>query len=305
MAEGLSPAAWSDFYHKVLRPPDDADLRLPAAESDEYKPGCNDAPADDAPGERTIVSSFWSYASVNELKAFVDPRNWGELGSAYWQEMTMLEGPEETSDGYTGVFREVVALPTGPVTVHLAVGYHEDDYGATTTFRETGNITDDVVLDRGYVMVTSRARSPAKPQTFVYATKTIVFREPALNEITDLACDNGWVDLMITMALPPDRRPRARRRRPRRRAAGAKTPDVSPADDETDLDRWAGSVHDLVDRCVETARIGVEGLRTGRFDDSLPDSLLSISDRMVVAVKQGARAWREIIGDLEARDRAP
>ena len=88
---GLTPERWKEFYDNVLK--QDEGLRDHATETDAYKPGCNDAPGDAGPGTPTIVSRFWTNATLDEMRPYVDPLNWEQLGSQYWKEMRPVEGP--------------------------------------------------------------------------------------------------------------------------------------------------------------------------------------------------------------------
>lgn len=289
----LTREDWNEFHRTVLRP---VPVLAELAQDEAIKPGCNDAPFDAGPDTPTIVSRFWTSRSFADLSTFVDPRNWERLGSPYWKQMKAVEGPRFTTDGYTAVFREVVLLPTGPITVYLDVTFRNDDHSALTTFCESFGRNSQVSLDRGHVFATDRTVSPDGTRaTLVYSTKSIVFTDDVLNGLTGLACDNGWVDMMIRMALPPERGPNVAH--DGGHAQGSSTP--------TQLDLWAQSARDLVDRYVATARTGIGALRVGRWDADLLDELLSVGDHTTATVKQAARAWREIVGSLADAGRQP
>jgi hypothetical protein len=291
MAGDLTPDAWRDFHDNVLKQV--GGLRELVTDSDKHKPGCNDAPADAGPGNPTIVSRFWADSPLAELRPFVDPRNWQRLGAQFWKEMTAIEGPVFTTDGYSAVFREVVLLPTGPITVYLDVTFREDEHSSLTTYLEArGRDNEYVTKDRGYVFATDRTVPPMPAQTLVYSTKTIVFADPALNTFTDLACDNGWVELMINMALPAGRRAQLAPRDPAAESAGAAS---APA---SELDGWADAAQHLVSRYVTVTNTSVDALRQGRCDAELVDDILSIGDDITDTATKGARAFREYVGKL-------
>jgi hypothetical protein len=223
------------------------------------------------------------------MRPYVDPLNWPRLGSQYWQEMRPVEGPRTQPDGYDAVFHEVVKLPTGPVSVFLDVTFRRGPNFALTTYSETPGRSSDARFDRGYVFATDATVGPEGKQTLVYSTKSIIFTDDELNGFTDIACDNGWVDLMIRMALPHGR--------------GSVVPDRGNlyAGDgalPSEVDEWADSVRHLIDRCVERTGLTVDAIRHGRFDLELLDELLSVGDDVTASISQGAKAWREVLGQL-------
>jgi hypothetical protein len=285
----LSPERWSEFYTNVLQA--DAGLREHATEHDADKPGCNDAPSDAGPGLPTIVSRFWTSKPLDGLRPYVNPLNWPQLGSEYWQDMSPVEGPTNRPDGYDAVFREVVKLPTGTITVYLDVSFREGPEFALTTYREAPDRPSDARLDRGYVFATNATVGRFANQTLVYSTKSIIFTDDELNGFTDIACDNGWVDLMIHMALPPGRRTEIQPKAVQSQAGVAGRP-------PSEVDLWAHSVNHLVERCVDRTRVAVGAVGHGRIDLELLDELLTAGDDVTASISQGAKAWREVLGKL-------
>jgi hypothetical protein len=255
----LRPEDWEQFYGflKRIEPSLQEDKR--PQENDEFKPGCNDSVAysEDGRDIPTIVSRFWSFASVEALARYVDPRNWPQLGSHYWREMTAVDGPVPVENGYEATFREIVALPTGPITAYLDVTYTSTPEFAALRYSENPSRLQDVRFDRGWVFATSETQSPGNPSTLVHATKSILFADADLNSFTGLACDNGWVDLMIQMAHA-DEAAAAPASVAREEPAPGTRPDA--------ISQWARAAHELVDDNVATARRALDAVRARRVD---------------------------------------
>ena len=172
------------------------------------------------------------------------------------------------------------------------MSYREDEHYALTTYREVPGRNDAVDLDRGHVFATDRTVAPPNSRTLVYSTKAIIFTDDALNGFTDLACDNGWVELMINMALPQGRRTEVQP------AAGGQPEAAGAEPPRTEVEEWAASVHHLIDRCVDRIGTSVNAVRDGRFDLDLLDEILTAGDDVTATVTKGARAFREIVGRL-------
>jgi hypothetical protein len=284
---------WEDFRTGVLTKLMRDDIVTNTLVLEAGKPGCNDVPD---PGDpETIVSRFWTDATIDQLTDYVNPEHWPELGSLYWKEMTALDGGPHWNDdgtGYTATFREVVDIPPAPITVYLDVRFTREpgrfaltEYWATRDPRWTN---EDVDVDEGCVLATTATPGddPNLPQ-FVYSTKLIRFRSPVLNQFTGLACDNGWVDLMIKMALPEGRRPSTSERK---RATTSKGP----------LDQWADSFKELIDSTTAVSRRLVGKTRAGSTS-AVIDDVLRLCDRSVDTFGLGMVAARDLLHQLAER----
>jgi hypothetical protein len=295
--DDLTLDRWQSFFGRYVAPR--AKLRDDQAPFDAFKPGCNDQPSDPGEDSPTIVSRFWSDRSLPELFEFVDPRNWARLGSLYWRRMEPITPLTATPNGFHGTFLEIVALPMRDITAYLDITFWQDEHTACCTFREAQGMNSDVLFDRGYVVATDRTVPPVAPPlppvAMVQSNKSIVFRDPVLNQLTDLACDNGWVDLMMRMAVPPHRDDP--------KLAGPSGADPAAADSE--VAQWQLQAKQVIDRSVVRATEAAKAVRDGRWDDQLVDSLIAGGTDLTSLAGQAVRAYREVVGNLAARRGEP
>jgi hypothetical protein len=153
---------------------------------------------------RLIIAQFWSNLPPAAFRTYVDPRNWPRC-SPFWRSMEPLRPVVRTADGYDGDFAETVNILSETLTVPLHVGFRvlPDQSRVWTRFNISREFYDQfpdtaVNVDTGTVSAESVPGGPAP--TLVQATKYLHWRDPNRLDLTDLACDFGWADLMEEMA---------------------------------------------------------------------------------------------------------
>lgn len=153
---------------------------------------------------RIIVAQFWSDLPAAAFRAYVQPKNWPNC-CAFWKSVNPLDGPEvPTADGYDWDFAETVSIITETLTVPLHIGFRElpDHSRVWTRFNLLSgpNYTPavQVDVDTGTVSAESVPNGPAP--TLVKATKYVHWRYDTQPDLTALACDFGWCELMEEMA---------------------------------------------------------------------------------------------------------
>jgi hypothetical protein len=151
---------------------------------------------------RLIIAQFWSHLPPTAFRTYVDPRNWPQC-SPFWRAMEPLGPIVQTADGYDGDFAETVNILTETLTVPLHVGFRvlPDQSRVWTRFnisRDFYNQDTEVDVDTGTVSAELVQGGPAP--TRVRATKYLHWRDPNRLDLTDLACDFGWSNLMEEMA---------------------------------------------------------------------------------------------------------
>jgi hypothetical protein len=170
------------------------------------------------PGEalvpsRLIVAEFWSNRPATAFRRYIDPPNWPSC-SSFWLAMAELppRGPRPP-DGYDCDFRETVAIFNEELTVPLQVGVRvrPDQSRVWTRFniaRPYFDASVPVDVDTGTVSAEEPPGGPGR--TLVRASKYLHWSDPGRPDLTELACDLGWSELMIEMAdacreAPPER----------------------------------------------------------------------------------------------------
>jgi hypothetical protein len=152
---------------------------------------------------RLIIAQFWSDRPPADFVTFVDPRNWPNC-SPFWREVRGLRPVVQLADGYDLDFAETVNIVTETVTVPLSIGFRilPDLSRVWTRFnisRDFYDPTTPVDVDTGIVSAESISGGPAP--TRVLATKYLHWRDPGRRpDLTALACDFGWCELMEEMA---------------------------------------------------------------------------------------------------------
>ncbi len=316
----LTQADWARFHELVLVPlehtvaPQFAGNDGFKADDPVSKPGCNDE-TDDGDAA-TIVSRFWSKLSLDAFAQYVNPLYWPEL-SAFWASMTPVgttrQALEQAGSYSNVVFAEVVRLPSGSINAELSVTFSRGPDYLLTTYEATTSETDDVIVDSGYVFATTQtlSRDPDEYTTLVYATKTIEFVDDELNRFPDLACDSGWVSLMINMALPAERRaPVGASEASGLAGSGAAEHDAAPAGPVgspqlSELDAFAKAAGELIERSLAVTKSTVNAVRNDRLGKRHLDQALSVSEYWLAAADAGAKAWGRVVRDLAQARRRP
>jgi hypothetical protein len=152
---------------------------------------------------RLIVAEFWSQRRPADFATFINPFNWPRC-SEFWRSVTVLQGPTPTDSGYDCDIEETVTILTGEtLTVPLQVAFRIRPGGSRvwTRFNTSRRFFTPAVpvdVDTGTVSAESMPGGPA--QTLVRATKYVHWRDPNRPDLTMLACDFGWSQLMMDMA---------------------------------------------------------------------------------------------------------
>lgn len=155
-------------------------------------------------GSRLIVAEFWSQRPPIDFATFIDPFYWPRC-SEFWRSVTAKLGPTPRDSGYDCDIEETVTILTGQtLTVPLQVAFRKRPDGSRvwTRFnisRLFFSPTVPVDVDTGTVSAESMPGGPAP--TLVRATKYVRWSDSNPNpDLTMLACDFGWSQLMIDMA---------------------------------------------------------------------------------------------------------
>lgn len=151
---------------------------------------------------RLIVAEFWSDRRATTFRRYIDPPNWPSC-SSFWLAMAELAPKAPTSTGYDCDFRETVRILGVDLTVPLRVGFRvrSDQLRVWTRFNIARPYFDTSVpvdVDTGTVSAEELPSGPAR--TLVRATKYLHWSDPGRPDLTELACDLGWSELMIEMA---------------------------------------------------------------------------------------------------------
>ena len=153
---------------------------------------------------RLIVAQFWSELPPTAFRTYVNPRNWPQC-SPFWRAMQPLGPIDQRADDYDGDFAETVNIVGETLTVPLRIGFRvsPDQSRVWARFnisRTFYNQFPDTKVDVDTGTVSAELVSGGPAQTRVRATKYLHWRDPNRPDLTELACDYGWADLMEEMA---------------------------------------------------------------------------------------------------------
>ena len=153
---------------------------------------------------RLIVAQFWSELPPTAFRTYVNPRNWPQC-SPFWRAMQPLGPIGQRADDYDGDFAETVNIVGETLTVPLRIGFRvsPDQSRVWARFnisRTFYNQFPDTKVDVDTGTVSAELVSGGPAQTRVRATKYLHWRDPNRPDLTELACDYGWADLMEEMA---------------------------------------------------------------------------------------------------------
>jgi hypothetical protein len=151
---------------------------------------------------RLIIAQFWSDLTPAAFRPYVEPQNWPRC-SPFWRAVRGLRPVVPTADGYDWDFAETVDIITETLTVPLHIGFRvlPDQSRVWTRFnlcRDFYDQTTEVDVDTGTISAEAVPGGPAP--TRVLATKYLHWRDPSHPDLTALACDFGWCELMEEMA---------------------------------------------------------------------------------------------------------
>jgi hypothetical protein len=204
----LTPALWREFLGLLKLADDDEPGPQQARPRLVDKPGCNDGETvDTADGEAAvIISRFWTTYDLDAMAHFIEPRYWKECGAPFWSDVRLVDkrpAPTSNPGDYDATYDETVNLPlTTTIRVRLDVKYRVHDRLIRLDYDLSPvDPYDQVTLDSGFLAVTTVTYGDHGEPTLVECAKAIRFTDPLLNRLPDLACDGGWVYMMINMAL--------------------------------------------------------------------------------------------------------
>ncbi|MGH9229109.1 MAG: hypothetical protein ACRD07_10375 [Acidimicrobiales bacterium] len=306
---GLSPDRWDLFLSAIAEPRDDRAVV--------NKPGCNDDETVPTPAGNaaTIKSRFWTDLPVDQLAGFVDPRRWAICGRPFWKQMALVAGTETRFsrsgvEGYAADFEEIVDLPViGEVAVYLRVEYGVEARAGQPPSHVYANYelaagypTRDVTFDSGWLCATANTLGPEGEATLVEGLKAIRFADDFLNQFPDLACDGGWVYLMINMALQcsgvPGAVTGASEVPPPAHALGmaAATDGIGEA-----IDDWVRYAGESLQSHGQYAKSAIDRILGPRLDPRWVNDLLDMAPGAVGTTKATLAAWRRILTELAER----
>jgi hypothetical protein len=275
------------------------------------KPGCND-------GERVptefgeasvIISRFWTTHPIAAMARFIEPTRWVECGRPFWREVREVAGTRSTFahgdvKGYRARFVEVVDLPGTTVTVRLDVIYQERPHLYRLDFDlASDDPRTEVTVDRGFLSVTDTTLGDDDEGTLVEAAKAIRFTKPLLNKMPDLACDGGWVYMMINMALngagvtvPPGALSQGTTAAP-----SPGSPQLGPivAVIEREIENWTKQASDSLADHSASAKDAVRKIVAPRHDPRWINDVIGMSDGAIKTTGVTVGAWRRILRELE------
>jgi hypothetical protein len=156
---------------------------------------------------RLIEAQFWSDRPPSAFARWVNPRHWPRCSEA-WEAMRPLKGEPPERGDYDNTFEEVVVIGGTRLRVPLEVGFRERRDGSRVWVRfnidrevyERWVAAGDalpVTVDTGTVSAEAVPGGPAR--TLVRMTKYLHLADGD-RMFPELACDAGWVGLMIAMA---------------------------------------------------------------------------------------------------------
>jgi hypothetical protein len=317
---GLSPRRWVLFLRTIEEPDTDTETTEIANPGNAAlvpkllvnKPGCNDQEVVPTAGGNatTIRSRFWTDRTLKYVSGFIDPKQWTTCGRPFWKQMAVVTGTESTftrpgSEGYTAVFEEIVDLPViRKVTVNLRVRFERsaDHVGLDYRLAAKTYPNRQVAFDSGWICATSVTTGPHDASTYVEALKAIRFKDPLLNELPDLACDGGWVQFMINMALDcgglPAGPPPSTLQVP---APGPGAPSELVANVGKAIDEWVGVATTSLRDGGNAAKSAVGRALAPRHDPHWVNDLVSMSRGPVTTTRATLTAWRRIMTELAKR----
>lgn len=304
---GLSPGRWDRFLTVIAEPRSNR-----AAVN---KPGCNDDETVPTPAGNaaTIKSRFWTDRPVDQLARFIDPQQWAICGTPFWRQMAVVSGTEARFsrsgvEGYAADFEEIVNLPViGEVTVYLRVEYGlEAKVGQPPSHvyanyeLAAGYPTRDVTFDSGWLCATANTLGPEGEATLVEGLKAIRFADDFLNQFPDLACDGGWVYLMINMALQCSGVPTDGVTAASEVQAPVGAYSVAGATDgiEEAIDDWVRYAGESLQSHGQYAKSAISRVLGPRLDPRWVNDLLDMGPGAVGTTKATLAAWRRILTEL-------
>lgn len=315
---GLTPRRWALFLETIKEPdpqthtPETANPG-PALRYLVNKPGCNDEEIVPTPTGRatSIRSRFWTKSPLAVVSRFIDPSHWPICGRPFWKQMAVVTGTKSEftrprSKGYTAVFQEKVDLPAiREVTANLRMLFEHSDDHVSLDYRLAGKVypNTQVSFDSGWICATTVTTGPHAEKTYVESLKVIRFVSPVFNELPDLACDGGWVNFMINMALdcdglPPGPYPL---REEVENPAAVQPPSGAVSGVGEAVDDWvavaAKSLHDH----GKSTKSAIDRALAPHHDPHWVNDLVSMGRGAVKTTQATLSAWRRILSELAKR----
>jgi hypothetical protein len=309
----LTPDLWRQFLIdvKLLASQEPgAEFGLPVASQEEVigKPGCNDQETiPDEDGASVIISRFWTTYTLDQIKYFVPPMHWVECGAPFWSSVVEVARNSALTGNpadFDGTYIETVVLPVTELRVRLDVQYREFPNLVRLDYDLSPDDEDhQVTRDTGFLSVTTDTYGDQGQLTLVEGNKTIKFADDRLNRLPDLACDGGWVYMMIDMALngagvtsPLAPEP------PAPTVVHAKPPESSfapiTAKIETEIDAWIDQATASIARHGAAAKDLTRKIMAPQHDPRWVDDVVGMARGVVGMTGATIGAWRRIIREL-------
>jgi hypothetical protein len=294
----LTRPSWQEFL---------GDVGLEGAVSDQLrlisKPGCNDGETVDTDdGDAALISSrFWTTYGFDEMAKFVEPTKWKECGEPFWADVLEVDkrpAPTSNPRDYDGTYDEIVNLPLTTLRVRLDVKYRMQpglvrlDYDLSP-FDPYGQVT----FDSGFLAVTTGTYGDHGETTLVEGSKAIRFTDPLLNQLPDLACDGGWVYMMIDMALNGAGVTEPLRPPPSSEAA---PPSFGPitATIDAEIDAWIKQANDSLVSHGASAKRVTRRILARQHDPRWMNDVAGMTHEAIVMTGATIGAWRRILREL-------
>ncbi len=312
----LTPERWHQFLRSIGL---DAEEEEEEEEEEEPEqalgatrlismPGCNDGETvgTDDGDAAVIISRFWTTYEFDAMAKFVEPTKWKEYGAPFWSDVLQVgERTMPTSNplDYDATFDEIVNLPLTTLRVRLDVKYRVQgnlvrlDYDLSPV-----DPYGQVTFDSGFLAVTTDTYGDHGERTLVEGAKAIRFTDPRLNRLPDLACDGGWVYMMINMALngagvTSTLQPSAAVAQPDPPGFGPITAMI-----EEEIDAWIKLASKTLANHGATAKSVTRRVLAPQHDPRWINDLVGMADGAVAMTGATLGAWRRILrrlGNLE------
>jgi hypothetical protein len=302
----LTPARWQQFLEAIGR--QEEEMQEPGEMLLISKPGCNDGETvgTDDGDAAIIISRFWTTHNLRAMSYFVEPKNWKECGAPFWSDVRPVGRPTHPTSNpldYDATFDEIVNLPLDiTLRVRLDVKYRVQ----ATLVRLDYDLSPvdpygQVTFDSGFLAVTTDTFGDHGEETLVEGAKAIRFTDPLLNRLPDLACDGGWVYMMINMALngtgvdplgPPQVSEEA--------APAGFAPITATLEEE--IDAWIKLASNSLANHGASAKSVTRRVLAPQHDPRWINDLVGMADGAVAMTGATLGAWRRILrrlGNLE------
>ena len=145
-------------------------------------------------GATWIFAEFETDAPFDNVRQWVDPRNWPRFGPMLFKKMNIVDGgaPVEIKalgdEHWHGVFHEEVQLVTRVNTLLHCDFWRDGDQAAGMTYELSLSLDNELDVDRGFLSV-----NDAGPVRRVKALKIVGFTQEIWDEVAHMVCP-FWTD---------------------------------------------------------------------------------------------------------------